>query len=771
MPLQKIAFKPGVNRENTRYTTEGGWYECDKVRFRQGNPEKIGGWNLLTPNTFLGLCRSLWNWITLAYLNLIGVGTNLKFYIQSGGLYYDITPIRSTVTLTNPFQAAYSTLNGGISDTATSLTLTSATNFATVGVLRINSEDIRYTNKVGNVLSGLTRGYNGTTAAAHSNGDGVGSYTITVTDSAHGAVDGDFVTYSGSGITSLGGNITATVLKNEFQLTYVDGNTYTINASTYSNASDTGNGGTVVTQYQVNTSGDVEVPVVGWGAGGWGTGTWGVGTITQDPLLLWNQINFGQDLIYGPRGGGVYYWNANIGLVSSDVTVTIASPGVFTLGGNAVLADDTAVQLTTTGALPTGLSVGTTYFVVNYSSGTFNLATTRGGTAITTTGTQSGTHSISPRGINLVDLGDADTPIYQNYLTVSDASRFVLVFGTNDYGSTEIDPMLIRWSDQEDPFTWTPAATNQAGSLKLSHGSEIITALQTRQEIVVFTDSSLYSLQYLGPPFVWQSQLLGDNLSIIGPNAATIASGVVYWMGVDKFYAYDGRVQTLNCDLRRFVFSDFNQYQTQQIFCGTNEGFNEVWWFYCSENSNTVDRYVIYNYLERIWYYGTMARTAWLDSGLLPYPIAATYNNHLVQHEVGVDDFETGSPVAIEANISSSEFDIGDGHNFGYVWRVLPDLTFTGSEPAGSAFGSVTYPTPEVSMTLYPMRNSGSGTGYPGSQDVIKGSTYNITEEFTGQIYTRVRGRQLIFKISSDQVGTTWQLGAPRIDIRPDGRR
>jgi hypothetical protein len=579
------------------------------------------------------------------------------------------------------------------------------------------------------------------------------------------------VTYSGSGITSLGGNITATVLKNEFQLTYVDGNTYTINASTYSNASDTGNGGTVVTQYQVNTSGDVEVPVVGWGAGGWGTGTWGVGTITQDPLLLWNQINFGQDLIYGPRGGGVYYWNANIGLVSSDVTVTIASPGVFTLGGNAVLADDTAVQLTTTGALPTGLSVGTTYFVVNYSSGTFNLATTRGGTAITTTGTQSGTHSISPRGINLVDLGDADTPIYQNYLTVSDASRFVLVFGTNDYGSTEIDPMLIRWSDQEDPFTWTPAATNQAGSLKLSHGSEIITALQTRQEIVVFTDSSLYSLQYLGPPFVWQSQLLGDNLSIIGPNAATIASGVVYWMGVDKFYAYDGRVQTLNCDLRRFVFSDFNQYQTQQIFCGTNEGFNEVWWFYCSENSNTVDRYVIYNYLERIWYYGTMARTAWLDSGLLPYPIAATYNNHLVQHEVGVDDFETGSPVAIEANISSSEFDIGDGHNFGYVWRVLPDLTFTGSEPAGSAFGSVVYPTPEVSMTLYPMRNSGSGTGYPGSQDVIKGSTYNITEEFTGQIYTRVRGRQLIFKISSDQVGTTWQLGAPRIDIRPDGRR
>lgn len=771
MPLQKIAFKPGVNRENTRYTTEGGWYEGDKIRFRQGNPEKIGGWNLFSSNTFLGLCRSLWNWITLAFQNLVGVGTNLKFYILNGGVYYDITPIRSTVTLTNPFQAAYSTLNGGISDTATSLVVTSGTNFASSGILRIGSEDIFYTNKAGNTISGLTRGYNGTTAASHSNGAGVGSYTITVTDTAHGALNGDFVTFSGAGITSLGGNITATVLKNEFELSYVNANTYTINASTYSDASDTGTGGTVVTQYQLNTGAAYEVPLVGWGAGGWGIGAWGVGTTSQTALQLWNQINFGQDLIYGPRGDGIYYWNANTGYAQSEVSVTIASPGVFTSLGSATLSDDTAVRLTTTGALPTGLSVGTTYFVVNYSAGTFSLATSRGGTPIVTTGTQSGLHFISPRGIPLTTLGDADTPLYQNFLTVSDASRFVLVFGTNDYGSLNIDPMLIRWSDQEDPFTWTPSATNQAGSLKLSHGSKIITALQTRQEIVVFTDSSLYSLQYLGPPFVWQSQLLGDNVSLIGPNATIIASGVVYWMGVDKFYAYDGRVQTLNCDLRRFIFSDFNKYQTQQVFCGTNEGFNEVWWFYCSENSDTIDRYVIYNYLERIWYYGTMARTAWLDSGLLPYPLAATYNNHIVQHEVGVDDMETGVAVPIEANISSSEFDIGDGHNFGYVWRVLPDLTFTGSEAEGFVGNGVTYPAPKVTMTLYPLRNSGSGTGYPGSQNVVKGSTYNITEEFTGQIYTRVRGRQLIFKISSDQVGTTWQLGAPRIDIRPDGRR
>jgi hypothetical protein len=269
---------------------------------------------------------------------------------------------------------------------------------------------------------------------------------------------------------------------------------------------------------------------------------------------------------------------------------------------------------------------------------------------------------------------------------------------------------------------------------------------------------------------VWSTQLLGDNISIIGPNAAIIASGVVYWMGVDKFYMYDGRVQTLNCDLRRYVFNDFNTQQAQQVYCGTNEGFNEIWWFYCSKNSTAIDKYVVYNYLEKVWYYGAMARTAWLDSGLLPHPIAATYNKLIVQHEDGVDDLETGVPVAIPASISSSEFDLNDGHNFGYVWRVIPDLTFDGSTPAGSSQGTL-YPTPALDMTLYPMQNSGSGVGNPGSATVTQGSTYNITETFTGQIYTRVRGRQMIMKVASTQLGTTWQLGAPRIDIKPDGRR
>ena len=770
MPLQKILFKPGVNKENTRYTTEGGWYDCDKIRFRQGNPEKIGGWTRFTPNTFLGICRSLWNWVTLAYENLVGIGTNLKFYILNGGAYFDITPIRATATLSGPFQAAYSTLNGGISDTATSLTVTSGTNFASAGILRIGSEDIRYTNKAGNVLSSLTRGFNGTTAAAHSNGAGVGSYTITVTDADHGAVNGDYVTFSGAGITSLGGNITATVLKNEFQIAFVNSSSYTINASTYSNASDTGTGGTVVAQYQLNTGPSSAVPIIGWGAGPWGYGGWGEGAQSSTVIQLWNQTNFGEDLVYGPRGGGVYYWNANVGYNPIEVLIDIPT-GVLTAIGSNNLPDGTAISLITTGALPTGLSVGTSYFIVQSTGTTFKLSTVIEGAPISLSGSQSGVHYISPRGLNLTTLGDADTPLYQNYLTVSDTSRFVLVFGTNDYGSTTLDPMLIRWSDQEDPYTWTPAATNQAGSLKLSKGSEIVSVAQTRQEIVVFTDASVYSLQYLGPPFVWQSQLLGDNISIISPNCVAIASGVTYWMGADKFYAYDGRVQTLNCDLRRYVFEDFNSLQRDQIFAGTNEGFNEIWWFYCSKTSNTVDRYVIYNYLERVWYYGTLARTAWLDSGLLSFPIAATYNSLIVQHEVGVDDLETGTPLPIEASISSSEFDIGDGHNFGYVWRILPDLTFVGSQPAGSVSGGVTYPTPQVSMTLYPLRNSGSGTGYPGSQNVIKGSTYNITEEFTGQIYTRVRGRQLIFKIESSQIGTTWQIGAPRLDIRPDGRR
>jgi len=698
MPLQKILFKPGVNKENTRYTTEGGWYECDKVRFRQGNPEVIGGWARISVNTFLGVCRSLWNWITLAGQNLVGVGTNLKFYIEQGGEYYDITPIRATSTINNnPFALTAST-------------------------------------------------------------------TVTVTDTAHGCLTGDFVTFSGAvNIGGVGTNVTAAVLNREFQVTVLTANTYTITISVTPNATaiagSPGGGASVIAAYQLNVGPTIQVPLLGWGAGGWGLGTWGNGSTTTISIQLWNQINYGEDLVFGPRGGGIYYWDATTGVntrgvalntLGGTVSFTNASPTVVT--STVQYTEGAAIQFSG-GSLPTGITAGATYYVTQVDGLTFNLLNSAGAT-VGTTSTGTGTVSL------IVDI-----PTSVNSLTVSDASRFIIAFGCNDYGSAAIDPLLIRWSGQDDPYNWTPDPTNQAGFTRLSHGSEIVTTIQARQEIVVFTDSSIYSLQYLGPPYVWSSQLLGDNISIQSPNAVAIASGIVYWMGVDKFYAYDGRVQTLNCDLRRFIFQDINQDQNEQIFGSTNEGFNEVWWFYCSANSNTVDRYVVYNYLEKIWYYGTMARTAWLDSGLRNYPIAATYSYNLVDHENGLNNNETATTTAIDAYIGSSEFDIGDGHNFGFIWRVLPDLTFQNStnSPAGSAASAT--------MTLYGLSNSGSGVTSTASQPVAKGSTYVITEEFTGQIFTRLRGRQMIFRIGSNQINTAWQLGAPRIDIRPDGRR
>ena len=699
MPLSKILFKPGVNRENTRYTTEGGWYECDKIRFRQGTPEKIGGWVQFSTNTFDGVCRSLWNWVTLGNVDLLGVGTNLKYYVNRGGAFYDITPIRSTVTLTNPFSVA----SAGIS-------------------------------------------------------------VVNVADVDHGCTNDSSVTFSGAGITGLGGNITAAKLTGTFQVTVLDDDNYTITVDAVSDATDVSGspgGGTVVTQYQVNAGPAFQVPYNGWGAGAWGLGTWGVGQPGTNALQLWNAKNFGQDLVYGARGQGVYYWDANKELTPIQVTISIAAPGVITLPAGFSFPDGTLIQFESTGALPTGLSVGTTYFVRDSVDNTFSVAATISGAAITTSGSQSGLQYISQRGVNIYGVEDPNAPITHNYLLVSD-SRFVILFGTNEFQSTVLDPMLVRWSDQESPFVWEPLATNQAGSLRLSLGSEIVTAVQTRQEIVIITDQAVYSMQYLGPPFVWGAQPLGDNISIMGPNAAIVASGVVYWMGVDKFYIYDGRAQTLNCDLRRYVFSDLNQEQNQQVFAGTNEGFNEVWWYYCSGDSLTIDKYVIYNYAENAWYYGTMARTAWLDTGLLAHPIAATYNYRVVSHEVGVDDNETGTPAPIEAYISSSEFDIEDGHNVAQVWRMLPDLTFDGSTPGS---------TPELTMTLYGLTNSGSGVTSSKSRDVLKGSSYVITEEFTGQIYTRVRGRQMILKGESTKLGTTWQLGAPRLDIRKDGRR
>ena len=696
--LKKLVLRPGINKENTRYTNENGYYDSDKIRFRQGTPEKIGGWQRISANTFVGICRSLWAWVTLGAANLLGVGTNLKFYIENGGAYYDITPIRAEHTLTNPF----ATTNG--------------------------------------------------------------STTVTVTDASGGYITNDYVTFTGA--TAVGG----LTISGEYQITVTGSTTYTIQAASAATSTATG-GGTVYAVYQINVGPAYAVPLTGWGAGAWGAGTWGNGTTSNDSLRLWSQSNFGEDLIFGPRGGPMYYWDASIGFTGSTFTVTIASPGVLSTSLN--LTNGTAVVLSTTGALPTGLVVGTVYYVVNVSGTQFSLAATYGGSAINTSGTQSGVHSFSPRGIALTSLGGGSSvPLIQNFILVSDTSRFVFAFGTNDYGSSTQNPMLVRWSNQESVTEWSPAATNQAGSLLFSHGSQIVTAMQARQEILVWTDSSLYSLQYVGVPAVWSSQIVGDNTSIASENAVAYANGVAYWMGVDKFYKYDGRTQTQNCDLRQYVFENINKLQFEQVFAGTNEGFNEVWWFYVSNASvdNTIDSYVVFNYAENngqgCWYYGSMARTAWMDSGLRDYPIAATYSYNIVNHEQGLDNNETATTLPIEAFINSAEFDVDDGDKFGFVWRVLPDFKFDGS----------TATNPQVTLTLRPMQNSGSGYNDPtslgGSDNATVTRTASVPiEKFTGQVYIRVRGRQMAMEFRSTGLGVQWQAGSPRIDIRQDGRR
>ena len=776
MPLQKLAFRPGVNREGTTLSNEGGYFDGDKIRFRSGYPEKIGGWQVdsgayfttvptstfssggtstaATPTSasFWGIAKGLWNWINLTGYNLLGVGTNFKYYIQnsSGGAYNDVTPIRVTTLATE------------ITFTATS-----------------------------------------------------GSTTIQVNDAAHGAQVGDFVCFSSA--VSLGGVITAAVLNREYQIqTVTSNNTYTITSSVAANASDTGTGGAAtIGNYQLTTGFTTFTLGTGWGAGGWGgsvgpsattaltasinssstapiavtsttgftigtmyVGTEGIsftavtattfaGTITRGvnttaaahtngdavyqypatstgwgspattgigiQLRLWSQSNYGEDLIINPRGAAMYYWANN------------ASPNVY---------DRAQIIKASTNVVT--------------KAGTFTPDTT--------------------------------CPSVANFVLVSDASRFTFAFGTNDptgvYATTAQDPMQIRWSDQNTAATWTPAITNQAGGIRLSHGSQIITAIQTRQEVLVLTDSAIYSFQYLGAPYVWGSQLLADNISIISPNAMVVVNNVTYWMGTDKFYMYSGRVETLPCALRQYIYNNINLTEAFQFFSGTNEGYNEIWWFYCSITGTTsagengtgtpgspnrlVDRYVIYNHLERTWYYGTWngttvrPRTAWLDSPLRAEPTAGIgynsggvyTNGAVVYHETTVDNNETTTPIAIESYVQSSDFDIGDGHNFGFVWRLIPDITFDGSSAAA----------PSVNFTVRPRAFPGSNYGNSNSPDVdstqsyVSTTTYNV-QQFTQQVYVRIRGRQMAFKISSSDLGTQWQLGVPRIDVRPDGRR
>ena len=715
MPLQKLQFKPGINRENTNYAGEGGWYDCDKVRFRSGFPEKIGGWQNLAASvagvfyTYKGVCRNLWNWITLNSSNLLAVGTEQKLYVENGGAYYDITPIRNTATINNnPFA------------------ITS------------------------------------------------GSKLVTVTDTAHGATVGTYVTFSGA----TGANYT--VFNAEYEIVaVVDANSYQIILSTAASATGSGGGASVSAAYQVNAGSSLYSPSTGWGIGPWGRDGWGEeysGTTVVEAtnqLRLWSLDNYGQDLVSAPREGAIYYWVAD---------TTTSPPRAVTLKSLALAAgyDDD--------------------FVPN--------------------------------------------SVYE--IHTSGVQRFGICIGANPYDPTDpdttFDPMLVRWSDQENIYQWVPAADNQAGELRLSHGSRLVTGRHGRQEFVVWSDSAIYSMQYLGPPYVWGINLLMDGISIASPNAVVGSSNVMFWMGVDKFYMYDGRVQTLPCSVRQFIFDDFDYDQAFQVVAGGNEQYSEVWWFYPSLNSTVNDRYVVYNYLDNVWYYGELNRTAWLDSATRKKPMGAFsvktsylsaaitssdttinlldastypaegviqidseqiaytsrtaialsgctrgYNsttaashvaystaglvvpNQVMYHETGNDDFSTATPVPIEAYIDSSDFDIGDGYNFGYIWRILPDLTFDGSTTPAPDY-------PAVTMVCKPRQNSGTAYGVPSSPEVTSTQSYNTervytVQQFTGQVYTRVRGRQMAFEIRSEGLGVAWQLGAPRIDIRPDGKR
>lgn len=641
MPLTKLQFRPGVNKEATSYSNEGGWFDSDKIRFRSGFPEKLGGWTKRSSYSFLQPCRALHPYVTLGGTAQIGIGTRYKFYIDEGGFPYDVTPIRAT------------TAAGDVTFAATN-----------------------------------------------------GSSTITATDTAHGAVTGDFVTFSGA--VSLGGQITANVLNQEYQIDVTDENTYTFTARTAgtsiqditedgvlnpvavaADSSDTGNGGaSVVGTYQVNSGLGVTVTGTGWGAGTWGRGTWGSSTTTStsiSQLRQWGIDNLGEDLLFNVRDGGIFYWDT-----SSD-----------TLG--------------------------------------------------------------TDRGVALSSLAGADatTPTIAKQVMVSDNDRHVIVFGCDPENNIGVqDPLLIRFSDQESITTWKTEVTNTAGDIRIGSGSEIITAVETRNQILVFTDISLHSMQFLGPPFTFGINQITQNTTIAGPNAATAIDDTVYWMGNGDFYVYSGQTQKLPCTVRSFVFNNMNRGQMGQVTCSSNSSFSEIWWFYPSSGSLENDRYVIYNYLENSWAIGALPRTAWEDRGLLRNPLAASPDGYLYFHEDGLNDGSTNPPSAITSYVESSQLSIGEGNNFVFLSRLIPDLTFDNS----------TSDAPVVNFTLK-TRNFPGGQYLQSNESAVTQSATTPVEQFTDQAFVRLRGRSFAIKVESDTKDVQWKLGTPRVDARADGRR
>ena len=635
MPFVKLQFKPGLNRDQTNYSNEGSWYECDKIRFLSGYPQKIGGWVKQTPNSFLGTCRQLFNYVTSFTDNLLAVGTNLKLYIEAGGYFYDVTPLQET------------TAAGDVTFTATN-----------------------------------------------------GSSTVTVLDTATPAKAGNYVNFTGA--ASLGGNVTADVLNAEigFEInTVINANAFTIVVPVTANASDSGNGGaSTIGKYQIDVGEPGGTFGYGWGTDPWGRLEWGLGGTT--PVALdgrdWWYDNLDNDLIANIRDGAIYYWQRGI----------IPSPGTA-LATNAILLSEYADDA-----------------------------------------------GFDPNAV----------PTKAMQVLVSQNDQHVVCFGSVPYGDTNVDkfdPLLIRWSDQDNPGQWTPAPTNSAGDIRVSRGSRIVRALPTRQEILVWTESHLYSFQFLGTTDVFGLQELADNISIISPRACASVNNVTYWMGKEKFYAYSGRVETLPCTLRQFIYQDINYNQVDTIISGTNEGWNEIWWMYPSASSAYPNRYVIYNYLERIWYYGNIDRTGWLDSPLREYPMSVntpsgTKTGVLYNQEEGFD--EDGAPMV--SYIQSSDFDIDDGEKFVLTRRMIPDINFSNSTAAN----------PEVTLQVRARNFPGSrfqSTGTTDSKPVIETSV----DVYTDQVFIRARARQMALKISSEDLGVNWQLGSPRLDIRPDGKR
>tara|TARA_R100001129_G_scaffold101529_1_gene69487 strand:+ start:1454 stop:3568 length:2115 start_codon:yes stop_codon:yes gene_type:complete len=704
MPLTKLQFRPGVNRETTSYSNEGGWFDTDKVRFRFGYPEKIGGWIKQSSNAFLGTARALHPWIALDGSNFLGVGTHLKYYINEGGGYNDITPIRSTTSAGDvTFSASANDLNGAIDADADIITLTSTSGFPGSGRIKIENEIITYAALDGNNLEGCERGQSGTTAASHADAQAVTCATIIVTDTNHGALENDFVTFSGA--ATLGANITANVLNQEYQITaLINDNSYQIEARTvstiesitttsglsqtfvFATSSDSGSGGgSVVGAYQINTGLDTTIVGNGWGAGTWGRGTWNSSadlTAAGQTLRIWSHDNFGEDLIINVRDNNIYYWDR--------------------------------------------------------------------------------TNSITTRAVQLSTLaGSNKAPVVAKQIIVSDRDRHVIAFGCDSETNPGVqDPLLIRFCDQENVLEWQSLVTNTAGDLRIGSGSRIVTAVETRQQILVYTDVSLHAMQFLGPPFTFGINAISEGITIAGPLCAIAVEDSVFWMGAEEFYVYAGSVQRLPCSVRDYVFNDINSDQLEKVTAGLNSAFAEVTWFYPSGSSTENDRYVTYNYQQKIWYYGNLPRTVWLDRGVNAEPLAASSDHYLYLHEIGFDDGSTEPASAITAFIESSQMDLGEGDQFAFMRRLIPDVTFRNS----------TAETPSAVMTLK-VRNFPGGDYLSSDASTVSKTASLPVEQFTDQVYVRLRGRSFALRMESQNTGVTWRLGSPRVDIRPDGRR